>query len=191
MADTPKVRLRGEVRRAIAETSPDDRAAWSRAIRARLCDLEAMRGARAVLAYAPAGDEVDVSPVLQDLLDRGAILCLPRIDWQDRTMVPAIVTNLDGLVTGRHGIREPAEDAPVVAPEDLDVILVPGIAFDERCNRLGRGGGFYDRFLSVVPERVLRVGVAFERQVVHSVPMDRHDRPLDAVVTESRILRRA
>ncbi len=105
-------------------------------------------------------------------------------------MVPAVVTSLDSLVTHRHGIMEPPEDAPTVPVEELDLILVPGVAFDEKCRRLGRGGGFYDRFLATVPPLVKTCGVAFEAQMVRSVPMDRHDRALDAVITESRLILR-
>ena len=121
-------------------------------------------------------------------MELGKTVCLPRVDWDAKGMVPAVVTDLTTLVTHRHGIAEPGERAPVVAVEDLDLILVPGVAFDERCNRLGRGGGFYDRFLGGVGPDTPVAGIAFELQMVRSVPMERHDRAMDAVVTESRLI---
>lgn len=186
-----KGEIRKAVRASLASTPIDRIEERNLAICTRLLEWDQLGRARAIMAYEPAPPEVDLRTALREIRAQGKALCLPRIDWQGGTMVPAVVTDLDALVAKRHGILEPPDDAPTVAIEDLDLILVPGVAFDERCNRLGRGGGFYDRFLSVVPPRVLTVGVAFEAQVVHSVPMDRHDRPLDAVVTESRILRRA
>ena len=94
-----------------------------------------------------------------------------------------------GIKALRFSLRS-LEDAPTVPVEELDLILVPGVAFDKKCNRLGRGGGFYDRFLDSVPPIVKTCGVSFEAQVVRLVPTRPHDRALDAVITESRLILR-
>ena len=86
-------------------------------------------------------------------------------------------------VPGPYGIREPAATLPVVAPRDLDVMLVPGVAFDPRGNRLGYGGGYYDRVLAARP--CLTIGIAWTFQVVDAVPMEPWDQPVDALLTES------
>jgi 5-formyltetrahydrofolate cyclo-ligase len=102
-------------------------------------------------------------------------------------MVPVAVTSLDeGIAPGRHGLREPV-GGTVIDPKDLGVVIVPGLAFDERGNRLGRGGGFYDRFLATTP--AFRIGVCFEVQLASSVPAGPLDVPMDAVVTERRVIR--
>ncbi len=182
--------IRITAREALASARADDFESWNNAIGARLLDWDLAQDTSAVLAYAPVPPEVDIRSALQSWLNTGKSVCLPRIDWEAKTMTPAVITSLDNLVTQRHGILEPPEDAPTIPIEDLDLILVPGVAFDEKCRRLGRGGGFYDRFLATVPPLVKTCGVAFEAQMVRSVPMDRHDRALDAVITESRLILR-
>jgi 5-formyltetrahydrofolate cyclo-ligase len=94
------------------------------------------------------------------------------------------------LVPGKHGIGQPSPDCPDLPPEQVDVILVPGIAFDSTCARLGRGAGFYDRFLADPRVRAVKIGVAFDEQIVDAVPMDRWDVRLDAVVTPTRVFER-
>ncbi len=94
------------------------------------------------------------------------------------------------LVPGKHGIDQPAPDCPDLPTEQIDVILVPGIAFDSTCARLGRGAGFYDRFLADPRVRAAKIGVAFDEQIVDAVPMDRWDVRLDAVVTPTRVFER-
>jgi 5-formyltetrahydrofolate cyclo-ligase len=93
----------------------------------------------------------------------------------------------DDLAAGPRGVREPRRRRPVEAA-DLDVVVVPGVAFDGAGARLGRGAGFYDRFLHALPARVWRVGVAFDLQILERVPTEGHDARLDLVVTETRTL---
>ncbi len=190
MTDSSKDAIRATVRAALADARAESVGTRSQAICARLLAYDIANRASVVLAHAPSPPEADIRFAVRAWITGGKTVCLPRIDWDARTMAPAVVTDLDNLVTKRHGILEPPDDAPTVGVEDLDLILVPGVAFDEKCNRLGRGGGFYDRFLATVPARVKTVGVAFEAQVIPCVPMDRHDRALDAVVTESRVILR-
>ena len=100
----------------------------------------------------------------------------------------AAVQSVDaGLIAGRHGIREPAADVSAVPPGEIDLVLVPGLAFDEAGRRLGRGAGYYDRFLA--PLSVATVGVAFELQLVPEVPAGSGDVPVGAIVTERRFIR--
>ena len=107
-----------------------------------------------------------------------------------RDIVPIIITSLNELAKNRYGILEPAADPQkIVAASDLHVVLVPGLAFDVTGNRLGRGGGYYDRFLANCPDHVLRIALAFECQIVESVPVSEHDQPVDVIVTEKRIIR--
>jgi 5-formyltetrahydrofolate cyclo-ligase len=94
------------------------------------------------------------------------------------------------LAPGYCGILEPAADAAPASPDEFDVILVPGIAFDQSCCRLGHGGGFYDRLLPQLAPGALTIGIAFDEQVVDSLPREEHDVPVDVLVTPTRVLRR-
>lgn len=184
-----KVALRATLRQRLAAVAAGDAAAWSGAISARIIGAPWFRDARTVLAYLAIGGEADIEPVVREALTTGRRVCLPRIDWRARAMVPAAITSLDaGLVASRHGIREPGPGAPAVAVEELDLVFVPGLGFDDHGGRIGRGAGFYDRFLARPGLRALTVGPAFEVQLVDRVPLAAHDVRLRAVATERRLI---
>lgn len=141
--------------------------------------------------YKADAFEVDVGPLIQRLWRRGSQACAPRVDWTSKHMSAALVLDFNrDLILGKHGIWQPAPHCSDVPPEQIDVILVPGIAFDSTCARLGRGAGFYDRFLADPRVRAVKIGVAFDEQIVDAVPMDRWDVRLDAVVTPTRVFER-
>ena len=170
---------------------------WARASE-RLCGvisgLAAFREARSVFAFVPIAGEVDITPVLRQCLERGTTLCLPRIDWGTRTMVPSVVTGLGEahLEVTRHAIRQPRLACPEFPAAELDLILVPGLAFSMSLaggfSRLGRGAGFYDRYFAARATgggggRGLRLGVALTEQVVESIPVDSWDLSVRALAT--------
>jgi len=143
--------------------------------------LEVFRVARAVGAYMPLTDEVDITPLFQ-CLDK--TFYIPAFD--EATGLYRMARLTTELRKGRFGILEPA--APVFAKEDeLDLIIVPGTAFDFSGNRIGRGGGFYDRLLPQY--RAVRTGICFDFQCLETVPAEEHDIRMDWVVTETRILK--
>ena len=145
-----------------------------------LARLPVWRGATRVAGYQAIRGEIPVTSALYDAHMRGAGLVFPRVAGTE-----LVFHEWDGsvLVPGPYGIREPAATLPVVAPRDLDVMLVPGVAFDPRGNRLGYGGGYYDRVLAARP--CLTIGIAWTFQVVDAVPMEPWDQPVDALLTES------
>ncbi len=184
-----KTALRREMRERLHAITPADAAAWSEAICERLLASPALDRPGPVMLFAPLPGEVDLSTLAAALHADGRTLCLPRVGWQEGTLQPALADwPWDRLVETRHALREPPEDAPAIPPVQLAAVLVPGLAFDELANRLGRGAGFYDRFLSRPGLAARKVGVGFDLQVVARVPTDAHDVPLDAVATEGRIV---
>lgn len=184
--EASKAELRARFRRRVAH--PDDARA-SEAIVDRLARLEECGGSGAVMLYLATAGEPNLDALIPRLRDAGVRVCGPRVEWVHGTMEPAEIVSLDELVCRQHGVREPAAEAPVVPIEDLRVVVVPGVVFDERGSRLGRGGGFYDRFLARLDRATMRVGAAFERQVVEHVPTDPWDQRLDVLVTESAVRR--
>ena len=183
MDGTPtKQDLRTRMRLRLAGLEIEERTSLSIATCARLVDSVLGRGCRTLMVYLAMPDEIDLSACITRCLEGGVHVCVPRIDWDRKELTPVTITSLDAIRTGRHGVPIPPAEAPI-APAP-DVVLVPGLAFDERCQRLGRGAGFYDRFLADLPARA--VGVAFDFQIVASLPTDEWDIPLDAVATPSR-----
>lgn len=184
-----KVTLRASMRRRLAALSPADVADASEAACRLLAGSDAFARADTVLLYASMQTEPDTGPLARRCLVSGKRLCLPRADWETGQIDPFEVDDWEhGLIQGRHGIREPGIDAPLVQLAEIDLVVVPGLAFDEAGRRLGRGGGFYDRFLERTAGRALAFGLAFDEQVVNEVPAESHDASVDAVATDRRLI---
>jgi len=186
--------LRARVRRAALARrdalAPAARARLSRRIARRVAALPEFRRASTVMAYATFRSEVDTAPLIAAALAKKKRVLLPRTVVEGRALEPREFAPGALLVAGAYGIPEPPPDAPRADPADIDLVIVPGACFDEGGNRLGYGGGYYDRFLPRAG-RAATVGVAFEAQVVPAVPPAEHDVPLGAVVTERRVIRPA
>lgn len=197
--DHTKAALRTSMR-ATLDAIPAVR--WAEASR-RLCEnvgkMPVFQRAKAVFAFVPIAGEVDITPLLRLCLERGQTLCLPRIDWTTRTMVPAAVTSLDdaSLETTRYSIRQPKVACPVVPNDQLDLVLVPGLAFAKVADpeaigqfvRLGRGAGFYDRFFESAPSLAVgpTLGIALSEQILPSIPADPWDIAVRAVATPDEV----
>lgn len=158
-------------------------------IRERLAALPELAAARAVLGYAAFGSEADLDPFLRDCIARQRDVFLPRVERDQLGIVR--VRDLDAdLVPGWRGVREaPAGARPGARLEQLDAVVVPGVAFDRRAQRLGHGGGHFDRLLALLPTGIPTIGVAFDVQIVEAVPVEPHDRRVHVVVTESGEIR--
>ena len=185
-----KRRLRAEV--LAKRKAQPEKDAISRRIIERLFSLPVYQSAKTVLLYADVRSEVRTRWVFPEVLETGKDLIVPYCVGPElelfRLMDPA------ELVPGRFGIPEPEpalRDSAdrKVAPEQLELLIVPGLAFDHGCERLGHGFGFYDRLLRNTRPGVLKIGIAFECQIVPQVPTEPHDVPLDAVVTEKATYR--
>ena len=141
------------------------------------------------LAYSPTGDEVDVSTLVDDLRRAGVRIAYPRV-CAPGAMTLHWTADAGDLAPGYCGILEPRDDAPEASPDEIEIVLVPGLAFDESCCRLGRGGGFYDRLLPRLAPGTLTIGLAFDEQITDALPREPHDMRVDVVVTPTRVLRR-
>jgi len=168
---------------------PGLRTHHSRAALDRMRRLPSFREAPVVLAYASFGSELDTRALLDDVLGGGRALVLPRVDRQARRLVLHEVRDLAAdLLPGTWGIPEPAPArCRRVAPDEVEFVLVPGVAFDPDGGRVGYGAGFYDRLLGEWPAPLPPlVAAAFELQIVPAVPVLPADHRVDVVVTESR-----
>ena len=153
----------------------------SMAIRDTLTELACWETADTVLLFAPLPDEPDTLVLPWE----GKCFCFPRYN-ADRGYEATEVVEADELVPGKFGVLEPPPKALHIPPEEVDLVLVPGMAFDEECYRLGRGRGFYDRWLLALPG--LKLGLGFDHQLVTRVPRETHDVQLDGVIIPSRCL---
>lgn len=144
--------------------------------------------ARAVLAYAGFGTEVNTEAFLRAVLADGKLLALPRIDKTQNVLALYQVRNLDtDMEAGPWGIREPkADPARIFALREADFVLTPGLAFDSQCNRMGYGKAYYDRLFADCPGEIpYRLALAFDCQIVERVPVSTTDVRLDAIISPS------
>lgn len=174
---------------AVRAALPDPwRAQASRRIHHLLDSLAELGDADNLLGYAAFGSEVSLDDYLV-ALGRTRAVHLPWVDGEDLAIARVRDWEAD-LRPGWRGLREPRPGwRRSVSPDQLDAVLVPGVAFDRRGQRLGYGGGHFDRLLARVRPGTVVVGVAFGAQVVDHVPTEAHDIPVDVVVTESVVLR--
>jgi len=161
---------------------PEDARRAAAAVNRRLMALpEAARVARVAL-YASLPDELPTHEMFAELCERGLSILFPRC-LPDRSLCFAAVERWEDLVPGRYGVGEP--EGPALALGSDDLVVVPGLAFDGACRRLGRGAGFYDRtFPAGADPSPFLVGVGFSFQRVEEVPAGSRDRRMDAVVTD-------
>ncbi len=183
-----------QFRDAIAERLqrlPDHlRAAESRSVCRRVLEHLPKEPFNAAV-YFPMRSEVDIRPLIEELLKRGCSLFMPRAEGKGFEFRQ--VHSLTNLVPGPFGIHEPTDATALIEKETIQYIFTPGSAFDRACNRLGRGSGGYDKWLKsvrAVNPNVQVWGLCLDWQLVNDVPTEAHDEPMDAVVTPRELIRR-
>jgi 5-formyltetrahydrofolate cyclo-ligase len=186
-----KPELRAEARRRLRALGREARTAAEVEIGRRVWSLPEVAAARTLLLFADLPEEVPTDAIAAEALRRGLTVVYPRTLPETRGMTLHRVDSLEHLRTGSYGIREPeVERCPEIAESSIDVALVPGLAWDRRGSRLGRGAGYYDRLFGNAAWRGFRCGIFFSLQEVDSIPTEPWDLPLDAVVTEREAWRR-
>jgi 5-formyltetrahydrofolate cyclo-ligase len=184
-----KRELRAFMKAVLASISARQRARKSRLARDRLLALPEFAAARSVMLYLPLPEEADASLLAQAAWSAGKTVLAPRVDWDAKTMVAAEIASLTrDMVEGRHHIKSPA-DGTVWPAERIDLIVAPALAIDRAGNRLGRGGGFYDRFLAQTGPRTAVCAMILHEQLLQELPHFAHDRPVNQVVTDMETLR--
>jgi 5-formyltetrahydrofolate cyclo-ligase len=134
-------------------------------------------------------DEVDTASLALAAWQFNKTVCAPKVNWEHRRLMPVEITSLDTNVkTGLYNLQEPIEGRPIPL-EMLNLIVVPGIAYDRKGRRLGRGGGFYDRFLAQSGLSAVKCGLALREQVVDDLSSEPHDQRVDMLVTDEEVLR--
>ncbi|MBN1280846.1 MAG: 5-formyltetrahydrofolate cyclo-ligase [Candidatus Thermoplasmatota archaeon] len=161
----------------------------SQRIKDRFFRLDEFRDAQTMLWYVSYNNEVTTHEMIKDCMSMGKHVLVPKTDVENRTLRLCVLSQWEDLVPGAYGILEPWLECVREEPVDsIDVMIVPGVVFDEQGNRLGHGFGYYDRLLTTKGSRTVVVGLAFELQLVHRIPFEDHDVKVDQIVTEDRII---
>lgn len=179
--DRRKQRLRSSLRAALGTITLDTRRCAGAALAETLLADARVVAAPQIGLYAATSHELPTRDAYMALRRLPATLCFPRVDADGLAFVP--ICDWSELEPGRFDILAPREGLVGVELQARDVVLVPGLGFDRAGNRLGKGGGHYDRAFSAAGASAWRIGVAFCEQIVPEVPCDSHDRRMDAIVT--------
>ena len=185
-----KPALRRQLRDKLAVMSDKARHDKSLLACSFVASLPEWSAARVVMLFLSSPTEVDTSPLALKAWQAGKTVVVPKVSWDQRRMLPVEINSLtDQMTTSGPGVREPADGKPV--PVDfIDFVVVPGLGFDSKGYRIGRGMGFYDRFLAQSEFIGTSCGLAFDDQIVPSdLPVQEHDIPLSMLVTDRGIRR--
>jgi 5-formyltetrahydrofolate cyclo-ligase len=180
--------VRSRMREALSAMNNGTRHDASAAACAHLTGLDAFRHASVVMLYMPLAHEVDLTSAALGCFRTGKTVCVPDVNWKRQDMEPVEIRSFDDEVMDidENGLRVPRGGAPL-PPSMVDLVVVPGLAFDPNGHRLGRGGGCYDRFLRRLRRSATTVGMAFDVQIVDAVPAHEQDMSVDIVVTDRRV----
>lgn len=181
-----KDELRKEIRTKRCELDEDTVRNSATAIWNRLKELKEFKNTSRIYVYHAFRNEVDTCNIIQYGFDHGIEICLPKI--HDKTMDFYKITSYKQLKKGYMGILEPDETARKVELHH-GIVIVPGTAFDNNCNRMGYGGGYYDRFLFKNPN-LTKIGIAYDFQIFDTIPVESYDIPMDYVITENTTIKR-
>lgn len=181
-----KEELRKELIGRLREQDPSQRKDRSDDIQEKLLSCEEFRDSKTVMIYVSLPTEVSTEYCIQEALKQGKRLVVPYIEPQGTEIIASEIQSMEDLEKGPFGINQPKRDLVKSVPlKEIDVIVVPAIAFDKKNMRLGRGKGYYDRFLS--NDQLAgagTIGLAYNFQIVDSVPSDSHDKPVSRVITD-------
>ena len=187
-----KKKIRKEIQIYFKNMLPSDFILKSEQVLEKLEKLSVWKDAETVLIFLSLSDEIKTDNIINKALSSGKKTAVPRI--KDNNLVFHIIESLDAeFITHHLGMDEPDETFAMINTETLrkenTLILVPGLAYDKNCFRLGRGKGFYDRFLSSLDKDIPKIGIGYDFQIVESVPVEDHDFPLDFIITETSIFK--
>ncbi|HEX8525265.1 MAG TPA: 5-formyltetrahydrofolate cyclo-ligase [Tepidisphaeraceae bacterium] len=184
-----KAALRKQLKDVLAAMSEADRHTKSLTICSLITSSPEFAAARAIMLYLSTPSEVDTAPLALRAWQAGKTVVVPKVSWDQRRMLPVEISSLhDQMTSTGHGIREPIAGQPMPV-EFIDLVIVPGLGFTNNGYRIGRGMGFYDRFLAQSDFVGVSCGLAFEEQLVEQLPLLDHDIPLSMLATDRGVRR--
>lgn len=153
----------------------------------KLINLDLYKEAKNIFIYLSFGSEIDTKPIIDRALEEGKEVYIPKVYKVNREMKAIRLNSFNDLEENSMGILEPKDDTNCIDKENIDLIIVPGAVFDLEGNRIGYGGGYYDRFLSNIKDKRNKVVLAYDLQIVDNIKAEEHDIKVDYIITNSRI----
>lgn len=182
--------LRAQMRKTLTAIVPTDAARRSAAACRLLCESPEYRRSEVIMLFLSMVGEIDTAPLALHAWTDGKRVLAPQVSWEQHRLAPIEIRSLNSadIAMDAMGIRQPIAGAQLPVAS-VDLVIVPGLAFDRAGNRLGRGRGFYDRFLSRPDFRGVSCALAFQEQLLDTIPHDPHDVRMSMIVTDSEVLR--
>ena len=189
-AQKTKADIRNEMALQIGKLSAAELKEKTREIENRLFEFANFLESKIVLLYVSGVNEVSSESVIKRSFDHNKIVVLPKINNGSKSIsLYKIDEYPKGLMTGTDGRLEPNPDKCRKVPIDcIDIAIIPGVAFDEKGGRIGPGDGFYDRLIPHLPITTRKVALALDNQIMTQVPTESHDKQVDIIITEKRII---
>lgn len=184
-----KSELRARLKADLSALSPDELRDHSAQACRLLADQPEFQKSEIIMVFLSLASEINTAQLVLRAWQEGKRVLAPRVSWEQRRMIPLEIRSLtEDIEETQWSLRQPAQGDPVPLSM-IDLVIVPGIGFDLQGNRLGRGRGFYDRFLANPEFSGITCALAFEEQVVEKIPTDAHDIQVDMVVTSQSVRR--
>jgi len=185
-----KIEIRNNMKSMIGKISGKDLAKRTTFIENSLFELANFLESSIALLYVGKEGEVDTHRILERCFKLNKIVVLPAFNDEKYDMKLMKVDNLEiDLVLGKRGVLEPDKNKCKIVPiESIDIAIIPGLAFDEKGGRIGTGEGYYDRFIPKLSNTTRKVALALDKQIIQQVPMDSHDKHVDIIITDERII---
>jgi 5-formyltetrahydrofolate cyclo-ligase len=183
--------MKEEIRRRVLEQRnnmlQEEVKSKSKQIQDRFFESLYYQSSRTIMTYVDFQNEVETKNIISRALDEGKIIAVP-LCGPNVSLVPVKIQSLDDLESGTKGILEPKK-IDIIDVKRLDLVLMPGVAFDRNCNRVGYGLAYYDRFLTQLSPSTMIIALAYSFQVVEFLPVEEHDQKVNLIVTEDEIIR--
>jgi 5-formyltetrahydrofolate cyclo-ligase len=178
-----KKELREKMLKMRDQQKPADRALWDDIIYSKFTGSEYYRNASVIFIFVSFRSEVDTCRIIRKALEDGKVVGVPKVVSKKEGMKVFRIGGMSDLEAGYFGVLEPKEGCQSIPAEEIDLIVMPGAAFDRDGGRIGYGGGFYDRYLSEAGREVRKIALAYKMQVLDKVTMDENDMRVDNIIT--------
>ena len=183
-----KKELRKRMLERRASLDPKERERWDEEIYKHVLKSSFYKRARVIFAFVTFKGEVDTKSIIASALEDKKIVCIPKILSKEQGMDFFQIKSLSDLVEGYYGILEVKDPGEAFSSEEIDLMFIPGLAFDKKGGRLGMGAGFYDRYIEKSKGCYPKIALAYDFQILEEVPMEEHDRRIQGIISNREII---
>lgn len=188
-----KKQIRREKLKIRREMNIEEKSNYDKIIKDKFFESSFYKESENIFIYISYDSEINTKDIITRAIKEGKKIYVPRTEFSTKLMNAVRIENFDNLVESRYGILEPKKDEPFIDPNDLDLIVVPGVAFDKNGGRVGYGAGYYDRYFKRInsenKSKIIKLVLAYDFQLIDKVPTDEEDVLIDAVMTEKQFIK--